>query len=90
MTYNIRLDTPVDGPDRWTYRRAGVGAQIDWFRPDIFGLQEVVFNQKQDMIASQISSRGSKMFLIVRAKTCSGPSVLSAFESKSLNVNSMK
>lgn len=51
MTYNIRLDTPVDGPDRWTYRRAGVAAQIDWFRPDIFGLQEVVFNQKQDMIA---------------------------------------
>lgn len=51
MTYNIRLDTPVDGPNQWTYRRAGVAAQIDWFRPDIFGLQEVVFKQKQDMIA---------------------------------------
>lgn len=51
MTYNIRLDTPVDGPNRWAYRRAGVAAQIDWFRPDIFGLQEVVFGQKQDMIA---------------------------------------
>jgi len=51
MTYNIRLDTPVDGPNRWAYRRAGVVAQIDWFHPDIFGLQEVVFSQKQDMIA---------------------------------------
>ena len=51
MTYNIRLDTPVDGDNRWAYRRAGVAAQIEWFRPDIFGLQEVVFNQKQDMIA---------------------------------------
>lgn len=51
MTYNIRLDTEADGPNRWTYRRAWVAAQIDWFRPDIFGLQEVVFKQKQDMIA---------------------------------------
>lgn len=51
MTYNIRLDTEVDGPNKWAFRRAGVAAQIDWFRPDIFGLQEVVFNQKQDIIA---------------------------------------
>ena len=51
MTYNIRLDTAADGPNRWVYRRAWVSAQIDWFRPDIFGLQEVVFNQKQDIAA---------------------------------------
>lgn len=51
MTYNIRLDTEADGPNRWPNRRAWVAAQIDWFRPDIFGLQEVVFSQKQDMIA---------------------------------------
>lgn len=51
MTYNIRLDTEADGPNKWLHRRAWVSAQIDWFRPDIFGLQEVVFNQKQDMIA---------------------------------------
>jgi endonuclease/exonuclease/phosphatase family metal-dependent hydrolase len=51
MTYNIRLDTEADGPNRWPNRRAWVTAQIEWFRPDIFGLQEVVFSQKQDMIA---------------------------------------
>jgi len=51
MTYNIRLDTEADGPNKWAHRRTEVAAQIDWFRPDIFGLQEVVFNQKQDMIA---------------------------------------
>jgi|CXWL01.1.fsa_nt_gi endonuclease/exonuclease/phosphatase family metal-dependent hydrolase len=51
MTYNIRLDTKADGPNQWLHRRTEVSAQIEWFRPDIFGLQEVVFNQKQDMIA---------------------------------------
>ncbi len=51
MTYNIRLDTEADGPNKWLHRRTWVSAQIDWFHPDIFGLQEVVFNQKQDMIA---------------------------------------
>lgn len=47
MTYNIRLDTPVDGLNDWSHRRENLTAQIEWLRPDIFGLQEVVFNQKQ-------------------------------------------
>lgn len=49
MTYNIRLDTERDGANKWAFRRSGVSAQIDWLRPDIIGLQEVVFNQKQDI-----------------------------------------
>ncbi len=51
MTYNIRLDTERDGANKWAFRHAGVSAQIDWLRPDILGLQEVTFNQKQDIAA---------------------------------------
>jgi endonuclease/exonuclease/phosphatase family metal-dependent hydrolase len=47
MTYNIRLDTPTDGLNDWAHRREMLTSQIYWLRPDIFGLQEVVFNQKQ-------------------------------------------
>lgn len=50
MTYNIRLDTPADGANGWAHRRDGLIAQILWLRPDIFGLQEVVINQKHDLI----------------------------------------
>ncbi|MEE9433762.1 MAG: endonuclease/exonuclease/phosphatase family protein [Sphingorhabdus sp.] len=49
MTYNIRLDTPIDGLDSWAHRRAWVSAQIDWLRPGIFGLQEVVIHQKREL-----------------------------------------
>ncbi len=49
MTYNIRLDTPVDGANDWAHRRENLIAQIKWLRPDIFGLQEVVINQKRDI-----------------------------------------
>jgi endonuclease/exonuclease/phosphatase family metal-dependent hydrolase len=51
MTYNIRLATEADGENVWRNRRRWVSAQISWLQPDIFGLQEVVFSQKQDIIA---------------------------------------
>lgn len=49
MTYNIRLDTPVDGENGWSHRRSWLSDQIIWLAPDIFGLQEVVINQKRDI-----------------------------------------
>ena len=49
MTYNIRLDTPADGLNSWAYRRDNLTSQIYWLKPDIFGLQEVVINQKRDI-----------------------------------------
>ncbi len=49
MTYNIRLDTPSDGVNNWSHRRDWLTSQIHWLRPDIFGLQEVVINQKRDI-----------------------------------------
>ena len=49
MTYNIRLDTPADGLNSWEHRRDNLTSQIYWLRPDVFGLQEVVINQKHDI-----------------------------------------
>ena len=51
MTYNIRLDLASDGANAWPNRRHWVAAQVLWLRPDIFGLQEVLPNQKADLIA---------------------------------------
>jgi endonuclease/exonuclease/phosphatase family metal-dependent hydrolase len=51
MTYNIRLDLASDGANAWANRRQWVAAQILWLRPDIFGMQEVLPNQKADLIA---------------------------------------
>lgn len=51
MTYNIRLDTDADGTNKWAFRREWLSAQIHWLHPDIFGLQEVLLNQKQDIAA---------------------------------------
>ncbi|MEQ1547965.1 MAG: endonuclease/exonuclease/phosphatase family protein [Chakrabartia sp.] len=49
MSYNIRLDTPADGLNDWSHRHDMLTSQIYWLRPDIFGLQEVVTNQKRDI-----------------------------------------
>ncbi len=52
MTYNIRLDTPADGPNRWDLRRDLLVAQLHLLRPDILGLQEVVPGQLADLAAA--------------------------------------
>jgi endonuclease/exonuclease/phosphatase family metal-dependent hydrolase len=51
MTYNIRLDLASDGVNSWPHRREWVAAQVLWLHPDIFGMQEVLPNQKSDLIA---------------------------------------
>ncbi|HLA73283.1 MAG TPA: endonuclease/exonuclease/phosphatase family protein [Steroidobacteraceae bacterium] len=51
MTYNIRLDLASDGVNAWTNRSHWVAAQVLWLRPDIFGMQEVLPNQKADLAA---------------------------------------
>lgn len=49
MTYNIRMDTPADGPNRWELRRDLLTAQLHLLRPDIVGFQEVVPGQLADL-----------------------------------------
>jgi endonuclease/exonuclease/phosphatase family metal-dependent hydrolase len=50
MTYNIRLDLASDGANAWPNRRHWVVSQVLWLRPDIVGLQEVLPNQKADLV----------------------------------------
>ncbi len=52
MTYNIRLDTPADGPNHWDRRRDLLTGQIRLLRPAILGMQEVVPGQRADLVAA--------------------------------------
>jgi len=52
MTYNIRLDLASDGVNAWPQRRDWVTAQVAWLHPDLFGMQEVLPNQKADVAAA--------------------------------------
>ncbi|MBA3067853.1 MAG: endonuclease/exonuclease/phosphatase family protein [Hyphomonas sp.] len=48
-TYNIRLDTDSDGENAWAYRRSDVAALIQFYDPDVFGMQEVLPSQLGDL-----------------------------------------
>lgn len=52
MTYNVRLDTPADGPNRWSERRNLLVAQIELVRPQLLGMQEVLPGQRADLVSS--------------------------------------
>ncbi len=49
MTYNIRLDVAIDGDHDWTHRKDFFTAQIQFYEPDIFGVQEAKPNQVADI-----------------------------------------
>lgn len=49
MTYNIRLDIASDGENDWSHRKDFLNAQIQFYEPDIFGIQEAKPNQVLDM-----------------------------------------
>lgn len=50
MTFNIRLDTPADGINRWEARIPLVAEYMDSVAPDIAGMQEVLHNQLTDLL----------------------------------------
>jgi len=45
MTYNIRLDVDSDGENAWSKRKEYFTSQIQFYSPDIFGVQEALPNQ---------------------------------------------
>lgn len=45
VTYNIRLDTDADGENAWKFRKDFLAAQIRFYAPDIFGVQEALPGQ---------------------------------------------
>ncbi len=47
MTYNIKLDHPKVGPNSWDNRKDLIVSQINFYEPDIFGVQEALPNQMQ-------------------------------------------
>jgi endonuclease/exonuclease/phosphatase family metal-dependent hydrolase len=51
MTYNIRLDVASDGENDWNHRKDYFCAQIQFYEPDIFGIQEAKPNQVTDINA---------------------------------------
>lgn len=55
MTYNIRLDTDADGDNSWTNRKDFFNSQIQFYEPDIFGVQEAKPNQVTDIASSLLS-----------------------------------
>ncbi len=49
MTFNIRVDTIIDGFHRWNRRKDGVIDLLASNTPDVFGLQEALNSQVQDV-----------------------------------------
>jgi endonuclease/exonuclease/phosphatase family metal-dependent hydrolase len=49
ITYNIRLDVASDGENDWSHRKDYFTSQIQFYEPDIFGVQEAKPNQVIDM-----------------------------------------
>ncbi len=45
MTYNIKLDYPMEGKHSWNQRKALMVGQIQYYEPEIFGVQEALPNQ---------------------------------------------
>lgn len=50
MSYNLRLDTPVDGVNQWPNRKEKVVALINKHNPDVIGVQEALHHQLQDLL----------------------------------------
>ena len=50
MTYNIRLDTPVDSINQWPNRTKKVFDLIRKYDPDILGVQEAIHHQLMDLV----------------------------------------
>ena len=49
MTYNIRLDIAIDGENDWSHRKDFFTSQIQFYEPDVFGIQEATPNQVIDI-----------------------------------------
>ena len=52
MTYNIRMNTPDDGVNAWPLRKDKVAGLIKFHQADIFGVQEALLLQMNDLKTS--------------------------------------
>lgn len=49
MTFNIRLNTAADSGNAWPHRKEHVADMLRFYDIDICGMQEVLYNQLQDL-----------------------------------------
>ncbi|WP_166961549.1 endonuclease/exonuclease/phosphatase family protein [Yeosuana marina] len=49
MTYNLRLDVASDGDNAWSIRKDFLVSQIQFYEPDIMGVQEALPNQMDNL-----------------------------------------
>lgn len=52
MTYNVRLDVASDGENTWSKRKDYFTSQIQFYSPDVFGVQEALPNQVEDIASA--------------------------------------
>ena len=50
-SFNIRFNNPDDGPDAWPHRRRQVASLLEYHDADLYGLQEVLVGQLEDLLA---------------------------------------
>lgn len=50
MTYNIRFDNPGDGINQWSSRKEKVFELLRKYDPDMFGVQEALHHQLEDIV----------------------------------------
>jgi len=49
ISYNIRYDNPDDAPNNWDNRKEFLIAQLNFYRPDVFGIQEGLIYQVKEI-----------------------------------------
>ena len=52
MTYNVRMNTPDDGVNAWPLRKDKVTGLLKFHQADLFGVQEALLVQMNDLKAS--------------------------------------
>ena len=52
VTYNIRLDLESDGENKWSNRKDFWASQINFYEPDVFGIQEALPHQVTDIASA--------------------------------------
>lgn len=61
LTYNIRLDIASDGVNAWSNRKDYFNAQLQFYNPDIFGIQEALPNQVRDIAVAHETYKNISM-----------------------------
>ncbi|WP_375324896.1 endonuclease/exonuclease/phosphatase family protein [Flagellimonas sp. GZD32] len=49
ISYNIRYDNPDDAPNNWDNRKEFLISQLNFYNPDVFGIQEGLIHQVKEI-----------------------------------------